>query len=642
MKKTCTLLLALAMVLAFGTGAMAAFNVTVTANSEPITAQTGACEKAGSLTFVFDAGTIIKDGDWWTMDLPQGVTLCRNLDYVIIGTATTSVPSATGGFNGTINAAAVPADAGEELDRGIWKVKDTVSGDGLNGNITVAGTSRMFFRVTGTSGTQRIRLGAYDMDDTTTWNNAANYNGGTTITVSAGAQFQIKILDTKKHDGTEGIAGVWAYKDTDVSTGVGYGIYGEDAGDTLTSGGADWDNAYCISVDGTAYTSQTVNISINSGGVSGSNFLTFLPTNPQIAHRISATAISLAKCKPDEYGYVSLTGGQAGTCTFDYEAATGYCTDVSPNTFTASTVTGNKVLISNTSGTFYNNGDNFKLVLTISGNGAYWGSSSAGVYAYPSGNTTYCNAHAVGAGASGNLTGGAYTITTETGVASTTAATGVGCGTIAAGSQWKTLTSASFSSIDTSNLLEVDLPGVVYSPASFTNGNQVTATVTLQRLPCGTIFTGTRVLAQFVSSCPSATPVTSLLFPYATPFAAASNDGWWFGMSFCNPSSAAGTYTIYVYEDDGDSFSSAGTSLAAGDMVTLSNADLLALTWTTVSSTGGGVMGNTRSHIIVDCNFASAGGFGMMGNGADSTGYVANGQASTLANVRLNKAEWKY
>jgi hypothetical protein len=78
MKKTIAILAALFMVMGLAGTAMAAFQVEVKTNSEGVTAAENACEKAGNITFTFDSGTIIQDGDWWTADLPIGVEICHS------------------------------------------------------------------------------------------------------------------------------------------------------------------------------------------------------------------------------------------------------------------------------------------------------------------------------------------------------------------------------------------------------------------------------------------------------------------------------------------------------------------------------------------------------------------------------------
>ena len=85
MKKIFSILAVLCLVFGVTATAMAAFQVEVKTNSEPVTGAPGACEKAGNITFIFDQGTIFQDGDWFTADLPIGVTICHSFDFVVLG-----------------------------------------------------------------------------------------------------------------------------------------------------------------------------------------------------------------------------------------------------------------------------------------------------------------------------------------------------------------------------------------------------------------------------------------------------------------------------------------------------------------------------------------------------------------------------
>jgi hypothetical protein len=618
MKRFIVLFLAMCMVVCFATVSMAALLCDVKTTSEAITASEDSCEKIGSMSFDFDEGTVLQDGDWWYADLPLGVTICRTMNFAILGAAGAVVPGA-GGF--PVGAtAATAADDGASVSMGFCTLTDTVAGDGVNGTLTVAG-SAMWFRVSAISGASRILIQVFD-SDAAAYTNAACADGTSTLTLGAGTTFSIKILDTDFH-----AAGPWGYNDTDSPVD---GAFGDDgAADVLGVTNA-FDNTVCVEAFG--YSSSTVNVGINSGGRSGANFLTFNPSNPQVAHLISAASITLEDCKADEYGYVSLTAGQTSTCLFDYDSPTtvadGYCTDVGSANFTGSVVTGNKILIQNNSGTFFDSGDNYQLVLRISGSGAYWGGTTPVVAEYNTGNTNQCNAHA-SAGNEANVPGGAWGIVTETGVAAGAVATGAGCGSIAAASRYVSLTSAAFTGIDDCYLIEVNTPNIVFDPAQFSEGDQVTVTVELWRLPCGLIFTDQVIVAEFVDTCPTAAATTTLLYPYSTPL---NDSSWWFGMSFCNPNLAgavAGTALITVYEDDGDVGTYTTPAIAVGGMATYGGAELLSNLTAAAANTG--TLGDSRCHIIVTCSFGGAGGFGMMGDGSDSTGYAAYGNSAAWA-----------
>ena len=104
-------------------------------------------------------------------------------------------------------------------------------------------------------------------------------------------------------------------------------------------------------------------------------------------------------------------------------------------------------------------------------------------------------------------------------------------------------------------------------------------------------------------------------------------------MSIGNPSMNAGTATITVVEKDGD-IGTATVNVGALGLVVYSAADILAAL--TPAATNTGTLGDSACHIVVTCTYGSAGGFGMMGNGADSTGYSANGVAAAAV------AAWTY
>lgn len=617
MKKTIAIVAALFMVMGLAGTALAAFQVEVKTNSEGVTAAENACEKAGNITFTFDSGTVIRDGDWWTADLPIGVEVCHSFDFVILGVDAIgggiSVPN-NGGFVLTNS----PGDTGATLDNDLWTVKDAVAGDGVTGAITVAGSSNIFFRVRATAGSNRLRIDAYDEDDTGALGivDPSNYNGSSSLTVGPGTEFSIKLFDSEAHDGTGPSGGVWAYNDSDDDD-----YYGDDNAADYLQADNDWDNTYCINVDAAVYGGSTVNVSINSGGVSGNNFLSFNPSNPQVAHIVSATAITLEMCKQDEFGYVSLEGGQNATCNFDYNTATDYCTDQgSANFFAAG---GNYLILENQTGNYYQPGDNFRVVLEVSGNGAYFADAGAAVRGYTALDDSPCDT------TNAAIAGLVFTPDVETG---NVIGTGVGanwdCGEFDDEDTFVELESAAFTGIDNFNRLRVDIPEIAFEAAAFSSGDQVTVTVQLWRLPCGLIFEGERIVAEFVDECAAAAPTTTLYYPYAV--ALDGSQGWWFGMTIGNPSGAAGTATITVAEMDGDIGTWTTPSIGALGLVVYGGPAVLAEL--TPNAGNAGTLGDSACHIVVTCNFAAAGGFAMCGNGTDSTGYTAYG----------NSAAWNY
>lgn len=597
MKKLIAVIATLFMVVGFASMATAANLVEVKTNSEGVTGAEDACEKAGNITFIFDAGTVLRDGDWWTADLPLGVTLCSNFDFVVTGVGAPA--PGLGGFAGTI---AAPSDGGT-LDNKIWAVNDIGNIAGAQG-VTVVGNA-MFFRVRGAAGSNRLRIDVYDSDADGLGaggvNNAQNYNGSSTFTVDADVSFQLKLFDG--FNGLVSVGNRFAFNDTPTGTpAVINGVYGDAVppADFLQNSN-DTDNTYCIQADTTVFSGSTVNVSINSGGFSGNNFLTFNPANPQVAHLISAATITLEACKGEEMGFHPIEGGQAANCQFDYNA--------NANEFCLPFV-GNDFILTNQSGTFFDAGDDYRVRLLISGNGAYWGGTPTGIDGYmPS--EIACE----GGGAA--ITPG-WTVTTETGAPASITPRSAACGSFDADEEWTTLSSTSFTGIDTFNELDVDIPSVVYDPDVVVAGDQVTVTIELWRLPCGLIFSDERVIAEFVDTCAAAVPTTTLYYPYMV--ALDGSQGWWFGYVIGNPTTEAGTATITLVEMDGDIGTYTTPEIAALGLHVLTGGQLLALL--TPDAANVGTLGDTQAHMIVVCEFGSAGGFAMQGNNLDSTGYT--------------------
>lgn len=606
MKKLIAVIAALFMVVGIASVSMAAQQVEVKTNSEGVTGAEDACEKAGNITFIFDAGTVIQDGDWWTADLPLGVTLCSTFDFVVTGNGAPAPGG--GGFNGVI---AAPGD-GLTLQNEIWAVNDLGALGGAQ-NVTVAGTP-MYFRVRGNAGSNRLRIDVYDSDNLTTITAAANYDGTSTFTVGSDVSFQLKLFDG--FDGNAA-AGRFAWNDAaDTGTGLKDGVYGNNA--TIT---ADWlqasndtDNSYCIQVDTAVYGGATVNVSINSGGVSGNNFLTFNPSNPQVAHLISATSISLEACKGELWDYVPFEGGQSADCFFTYSTGQNYCqTDG---------WTGNLFILQNNTGTFFNSGDDYRMRLIVSGDGAYWGNTGGTINAYEP-DQDPCD----GGVANPALTPG-WTETTEGG-ASFTGYRSAACGEFESGEEVTILTSNEFTGIQDTNRLVPAIPTIVYDADQFVAGDEVTVTVELWRLPCGLIFSDTRKVAEFVDTCAAAIPNTTLYYPYTV--ALDGSQGWWFGMTIGNPTGMAGTAQILFFEIDGDAGTYTTPEIAAAGLVVYGGADLLANL--VADAANAGTLGDAAGHIVVITNFGSAGGFAMTGNMEDSTGYTAYGRAGAGVGV---------
>lgn len=602
MKKRLIGLLTMMMVALMFTSAFAADRVEVKTNSDPITAASDACEKIGSMSFTFDAGTVLRDGDYFYADLPLGVTLCKSFNFALLN---------DGAVAGVLGGPLIPATLAAVADGatrtiGAITVKD-LGTDAAAGGVTVVpggAATGVWFKVQGTAGSSRVLITVMDDESTLIETDAGglNSNGNSTVTVDADVEFSVALFDTLLYAGE-------LLRIDSVTTSATFGEY-------VVAPVAP-DNSLCVTV-GASYTGDnTIEVSISSMSPSTvparPNFLTFNPTNPEVAHKVAAIAIQLDACKGDTMGYVSLTGGQAAVCTFDYETPVGYCPSIAPAAFV-----GNQMIITSTVGNFGQAGDQYKVVTSIDGNGSYFGANST-VNGFTSLQDP-CAVAGVGVGATTSFLADGIT-------APTAFATGTGCAVIPATSQAvKQVTGVM--TINTYNRLALNLGSIVYDPAAISDGDQVEVTVELQKLPCGKVFSAKRVIAQYVTTCASTAPTTTLLYPYATPLS--GSDGWWFGMSIVNPSLAAGTATVTVVEDDGDKGTFTSAAIASQGMVTWGNADLLNALTADPANTG--TLGDARANISVQCGFADGAGFGMMGNGTDSTGFTPYTTSNTWNN----------
>lgn len=177
-----------------------AFEITLTS---PEITKIG-CEPLGSLSFGLDGGSELLAGNWWYVDLPPGVTLCRPIDYLIVGTTQPSGPygvDLTGGLQ-----AAVFEDAAlalPDLSVGSTHGPISVYDDGTGGAGT-ANIGSVAIRVSGSVGTQRLLM------------EVVGDFAAARITVSAGTNFHLRIADGQPHP------------DNILMDSDGDGIYGED------------------------------------------------------------------------------------------------------------------------------------------------------------------------------------------------------------------------------------------------------------------------------------------------------------------------------------------------------------------------------------------------------------------------------
>ena len=600
MKKLLVVMTALAMVFGIAAAAHAAGAVQMTLTSPTIVKK--GCEKAGSVTFAFDANTVITAGDWWYMDLPGDVSICKAIDYLITGGNAGTV-NINGGPTATVFGVAADSigGAGGAIAVGAAAAQGPLSvvSAGAGAANTVIGNGAIVLRVTAAAGSQRVFIQAYGA------------TAAADIAVGASSTFNIKILDGALHNG-------FILRDTTtpaVGGGVqkkANGIYNDApaAGDELVGPIPDVNNTLCINAENTS--STLIFVSFNSLN----DKFTF-SGDSQIAHVGAENSIVLASCKGETEGYIEI--GSQNSCSFGYESvvigtvtqAPGYCPPP-----TAEFI-GNRLLIQGAS-TFGDPGDLWDLTILSDTPGVYF-SDGAWVYGYTPSRTDQCTAFGAVA-----LANGAFLPTSPAG-------TGVGNNNLS----WPTnscavesedrvnkiaTTKGGLAGINTYDRLWINLPTMVYDTSIIGDGVEVDITVIMGKYPCGDFFEETRTIGTFVTTCPVGTGGTTLMYPFLPPMDG-SIPGWWGGFTINNASTAAGGAELVFWEMDGDTATYSVSSIAAGGMWTMATADLLAAV--TPGTGNAGTFGDANVMITVTCDFNQGGGFAFTGNGDEGTGYTA-------------------
>lgn len=578
MKKIFVLMMAVALTIGLSFSVQAANQCQVTLTS-PTIVKTG-CEKVGSVTFSFDAGTVLTTGDWWYMDLPPGATICQTLDYFIfnagaangvanfgnIAAGSTSNIVYAGAANGIFNSlAAVPV--------GTAVGPFTVSNTGAVGGNLVS-TGNVAFRVQGTIGTQRVWVRVLQMQG----------DAVRTTTVGASSTLELKILDGALHNTTIR----W---DSD-----GSGNYGDAAADTLQGPVPDLRNTLCVNAEQMSGTLMFVSFA------SLIDFINFTG-DAQIAHAAAAQPLSLAFCKGETTGNI-LIAAQGG-CRFDFETPLGYC-PAPPALFV-----GNMLFIEGTT-TFGDPGDRYDIRIYSDTAGVYFAGAPAVQGFIPADDK--CTA-------TGNAVGAAYIPYNESGTANVAYAGG----TCSVGStnrvrEIRTINGA-IAGIDIYDALWINLPNLVYDTSIVGDGTQSVIRVALHKYPCGEIFSGSHTVGTLVTTCPVGVGGTTLLFPFL-PAMDGSYPGWWGGFMIVNGSTAAGTAVLTFTEADGDTATYTTPSIpAAGQWTAAASADLLTMVTPGAGNTG--TFGDANVSVVGVCAFNLGGGFAFTGNLIEGTGYTA-------------------
>ena len=572
---------ALTMGLSFGVQAADTCQVTLTS---PTIVKTG-CEKVGSVTFSFDAGTQLAGSDWWYMDLPAGATICSPLDYFVfnpVGPLNIQTAGANVNFTNVGDGLLGGASVAAGTSSGPITVSNLSAGTG--GNLVITG--EMTIQVTAAQGSQRVWLRVHD--------NAAG--GGEFITVGAETTLDVKILD----GGTHAAGTARIVRDSD-----GDGDYGEDlvAGDDLLAGPVpDIFNTLCV----------------NSVQMSGSlmfvsfaslnDFITF-SGDSQIAHASAAQPLALALCKGETTGDIEI--GAQGSCDFDFETPLNYCDALVPGSFQAQG--GNMIFLESTT-TFGDPGDSYDLRIYSDTSGVYFAGGAVVQGFIPDDDKCTATGNAV-------IGAGAFILYNAAGTANATAPNN-SCSVPADNrvDELRTLNGA-ITLIDTYDALWINLPNLVYDTSLIGAGTEADIRFSLRKYPCGEIFTATHMIGTFVTTCPVGAAGTNLLFPFFPPMDG-SIPGWWGGFMIVNGSTAAGTAALTFTEADGDVATYTTPSIAAaGQWNAGAFADLL----TQVTPDGGnsGTFGDANFVVQATCTFNLGAGFAFTGNGTEGTGYTA-------------------
>ena len=585
-----------AVIIGFGTSAYALDNAQVTLTS-PAIIKSG-CESVGAVTFSLDAGTVLRGGDWFYMDLPAGALICNPIDYIIAAgvsvndqTDTATYPGASaldvalGG--GGITAIPVIAVGGTSGPLSITNLGAGVVPVVVGGNV---------LRVRATANSQRIWVYVYGI------------GGGAadTFTVGAGTTFDIAILDGVAHNANIIMNNVTVANPADT-------VWGDDPSDLIGLLGVAATGAVVPFLENT--------LCVNAEQMSGSlmftsfsslnSFITFTGDS-QIAHLASTNPISLGSCKGETTGNILL--GAQGTCTSTYGTATGYCP--APALFI-----GNRIFLQGTT-TFGDPGDNYDIRITSDTPGVYFGAAVTTIGGFTPAATNECTA-------AGVAVANAFVNRNEAGAIGV-AYPGTSC-SVAAAARVRDIRTAggNITGIDTYDALWITLPAMVYDTSVVGHGTVANITIYLDKYPCGNIWSATTTIGTFVTTCPVAVVTGSnLLFPFFPPMDG-SIPGWWGGFMIVNGSAAAGTVTLTFTEADGDTATLTSASIpAAGQWNAGAFADLL--TQVTPGAGNAGTFGDSNFSVNAVTTFNMAAGFAFTGNGEEGTGYTAKALSAAV------------
>jgi len=552
------------------------------------------CERVGSVTFTFDAGTTITAGDWWYMDLDTGTSICNPINYIITGDAIANAGAANynlgagqTGLVGTGLANGVIGTAGGTTEMGPMACQNTGGGAAADVRIAPA-VDVMVFQVTAAASSRRV------------WIKAFGSTAATTLTVPASHIFSITIMDGFAYQ-----RNIALDKDND-------GVYGEDTllGVSTDTIPADADpqfpnphveNTLCVNAE--AMSGNDMYTSFDSLD----NFITFTGDS-KIAHVVGAAAITLEACKGVTDG--DFTYASQGACEFNYNTGVGYCpgdalvTQYNQGRMAAG---GQRVYLQSTS-TFGDPGDRYTAKINILTPGVYFG-ASPGTLAGLTPLQAVCDGD-VGTNVA------LWTLKNEAGTDVLAPAPNT-CSVVAADRIREAYTTT-FTGIDGYHQLLAVLNSFVYDSSILGYGTEVSVRFSLDKYPCGTIFEDDLVIGTYVEECPvGGVAGSTLMFPYF-PAMDGSMSPWWGGFVVVNGSTSNGTINLTFTEATGATATLTNVAVAAGQMYFMANTAAYLATLTADAG-----FGDENMSLVVTCSFQMAAGFAFLGNSDEGTGYVA-------------------
>ncbi|MBI5557276.1 MAG: hypothetical protein HY885_06525 [Deltaproteobacteria bacterium] len=577
--------------------ALAVNRVEVKVTSEPI-ASGASCDKAGGFSLEFDTSTALLDGDQITIDTDfvnatNFTALCRDIDLVIAPGSGANITSQADGGNST-NAGWTNGSTPDELVDSPVVYSGTAPTDVEEGII---------FHVVGNSGSQRITVDVVGIDTTTGADGRAVNAVAGSLIVGPGVNDKIivRFLDQDVNFTTGGI-----FVDNNTTTD-----------DTYDQPADLEDNTLCINVS--SWSESTVKGNMDSRN----DKYTFIPSNPQIAHVVSAAEYALYECAKANCGNLALGAtSQAGSScgAFDNEDPGAAGTAYMNSCATVDDHANNQFIIQKTNGTF----DLVDYIVTatilvngVEGDNGVYFTSDAILTDGASTSTAAC----AFTNASGSAIGAASYFQAD-GTTATPVAADTDCD-IAGSARAVELTTLGHNLNLAANddFLFINIPEMHYDLGEVEDGDQVSVRITLTKAPCGEVTTQTLCVGTFLEECPTSAGSETMIFPYFT--SPAATDAWWDGVAITNESATAGTATVTLYEQDGDS-ATASIAVAARSMYVNTLTAMISGGVFTASSGNAGTIGDSRCFLSVSTDFAAS-GFAMIANTAtgESMGYTS-------------------